>query len=69
MRQSTVTPKISCNKNLSGWAYLVHVYLYPGFKNQFLTKSFLFSENLGIQRLEQRFGEIPEICDIRSKNV
>ena len=42
MRQSTVTPKISRNKNLSGWAYLVHLFLYLGSKNQFITKSFLF---------------------------
>ena len=62
-----VIPKISRNKNLSRWAYLVHVYFYPGFKNHFIKKIVSFFENLDIQRLEQRFGEIPEICDFRSK--
>ena len=62
MRQSTVTTKISRNK--SEW---VHVYLNPGFKKTVYHKIVSFSENLDIQKLEQRFGEIPEFCDVLSK--
>ena len=47
----------------------MQVCIYPGLKNQFIAKTLLFSENLDIQKIKQRFLEIPEFREFCHKHI
>ena len=69
MRQNTGIPTICRNKK-HGWAQCDTSTLTSGFKNRFIAKALSFLKTwISKSVVEQRFKEIPEICDFLSKNA